>query len=505
MISTKDVRRLRLANQHLSCNTHISVPIDENFAREIMQLFSMGLFQLNMDGSPKLDKDGTSLMTYTNDDILSLSRAWTGFDLQSPQGNLEGSDNQVYPMKIVAEWRDQFPKFNTMGDYIGDSYLLCSDFPSKSFLRKRASYCFLGSSSLPELMNDPTDFATEDTVVRVVLNETSALRAVLCNKDGSGSCVYQNSVTLPAHIACTGIECNIDTVRVVQVSATAYYKFVPLPCVDMVFYNNPTKISPRHIADPSMCANPILPVASEACCSIGNVYATRNSNYSGERMTLETAEDRCSEASKEICYGFDKVNGELYLNRGFFWTGTSCLLRVKIRRDGMIAIVHQPSDLSGQVLHMNGGNDNYFKAYWGRIGDYPSVDNDCENVCEVLSEGSCLCNTRVIESTVFNGRPRSQVEVLNKLSVGAIHPDTFDTGTYSSINDRNTNITIHLKGTRYDSNTVFEFVDGKGRKFLMRTMKSFVYLQGITSGYTGQSFRNAPQFMSFIPSETTPR
>ena len=53
-----------------------------------MQLFSMGLVQLNMDGSPKLGKDGSALLTYTNDDIMSLSRAWTGFDIQSRRGNI---------------------------------------------------------------------------------------------------------------------------------------------------------------------------------------------------------------------------------------------------------------------------------------------------------------------------------------------------------------------------------------------------------------------------------
>ena len=480
--------------------------LDENFAREIMQLFTMGLFQLNMDGSPKLDKDGNSLLTYTNDDILSLSRAWTGFDLQSPRGNVEGADNRVDPMKIVPEWRDRFPKSDTMGGYIGDTYPLCSDFPSKSFLRKGATYRFLGGSSLPELMNDPADFATENTAVRMVLNETSALRTLLCNEDVSGGCVYRNSVTLSAHVACTGIECNIDTVRVVQVNAAAYYEFVPPPCVNMVFYNNPTKISPRHSADPAMCANPVLPVASEACCSLGDNYATRNSKYSGERMTLETAENRCIEGSKEICSTYYRVLGELYLNRGYFWTDNSCLLRVKIRRDGMVAVVHQPIDYSTQVLHVSNDNDNYFKVFWDKGGDYPSVENGCDNVCEVLPEGSCLCNTRVVENAVFKSRPSSQAEVMEQLNVGGVvHPGSFDSDTYSSIDDMNTNITIHLKGNRYDSETIFEFVDENGRKYLMKNIKSSVYLRGMTIGYTGQSFRNTPQFMSFIPSETTLR
>ena len=49
--------------------------------------------------------------TYTNDDILDISRAWTGFDLQSPRGNVENyhgdaSDNFIDPMKLKGIHRD---------------------------------------------------------------------------------------------------------------------------------------------------------------------------------------------------------------------------------------------------------------------------------------------------------------------------------------------------------------------------------------------------------------
>jgi uncharacterized protein (DUF1800 family) len=51
---------------------------DENYAREIMQLFSIGLWELNMDGSYKLDADGQPIPTYTNDDIRQFARCLTG-------------------------------------------------------------------------------------------------------------------------------------------------------------------------------------------------------------------------------------------------------------------------------------------------------------------------------------------------------------------------------------------------------------------------------------------
>ena len=61
----------------INYNTHLYP--DENFAREIMQLFSIGLVHLNIDGTPKLDNHGQQQLTYSNDDIMEYSRAWTGF------------------------------------------------------------------------------------------------------------------------------------------------------------------------------------------------------------------------------------------------------------------------------------------------------------------------------------------------------------------------------------------------------------------------------------------
>ena len=52
---------------------------DENYAREIMQLFSIGLFELNMDGSQKLNSAGEPIETYDIDDVQEMARVFTGF------------------------------------------------------------------------------------------------------------------------------------------------------------------------------------------------------------------------------------------------------------------------------------------------------------------------------------------------------------------------------------------------------------------------------------------
>jgi uncharacterized protein (DUF1800 family) len=51
---------------------------DENYAREVMQLFSIGLFQLNLDGTEKKDANGKSIPTYKNVDINNLAKVFTG-------------------------------------------------------------------------------------------------------------------------------------------------------------------------------------------------------------------------------------------------------------------------------------------------------------------------------------------------------------------------------------------------------------------------------------------
>src|SRR5208282_2912531 len=52
---------------------------NENYAREIMQLFTLGLNQLNPDGTPVLDTSGNPVPTYTQNDVMDLGRAFTGW------------------------------------------------------------------------------------------------------------------------------------------------------------------------------------------------------------------------------------------------------------------------------------------------------------------------------------------------------------------------------------------------------------------------------------------
>ncbi|MCY3883587.1 MAG: DUF1800 family protein, partial [Gammaproteobacteria bacterium] len=68
---------------------------DENYARELMQLFSLGLFELNVDGTSKLDENGSTIPSYTPEDIAELSRVMTGLSFDGEEAQFGGHRWQV--------------------------------------------------------------------------------------------------------------------------------------------------------------------------------------------------------------------------------------------------------------------------------------------------------------------------------------------------------------------------------------------------------------------------
>jgi uncharacterized protein (DUF1800 family) len=82
---------------------------DENFARELMQLFTIGLWELHPDGSRKLDALGEPVPTYDNGDITELARVFTGLYYASPYGWGGGGwadEHFTRPMVMYPERHD---------------------------------------------------------------------------------------------------------------------------------------------------------------------------------------------------------------------------------------------------------------------------------------------------------------------------------------------------------------------------------------------------------------
>ena len=57
---------------------------DENYAREVMQLFTIGLWQLNDDGTLQLDSTGKPIPTYSNNDVKGMAATLTGYSWNIP-------------------------------------------------------------------------------------------------------------------------------------------------------------------------------------------------------------------------------------------------------------------------------------------------------------------------------------------------------------------------------------------------------------------------------------
>lgn len=87
---------------------------DENFAREVMQLFTIGLWQLNADGTRRRDANGNFIPTYTQDDVSGLARVFTGWSWGGPDRSLTR-----WGGGYGENWREQmqnYPSFHSLSE-----------------------------------------------------------------------------------------------------------------------------------------------------------------------------------------------------------------------------------------------------------------------------------------------------------------------------------------------------------------------------------------------------
>ncbi len=83
---------------------------DENFAREAMQLFSIGLIQLNIDGSKKLNANGQSIPTYSQEVIEGFAHVYTGWTHGGSESFYNRSNNMRVQMQAFEELHDKNQK-----------------------------------------------------------------------------------------------------------------------------------------------------------------------------------------------------------------------------------------------------------------------------------------------------------------------------------------------------------------------------------------------------------
>jgi uncharacterized protein (DUF1800 family) len=98
--------------QNPKANPSTGTVADENYAREIMQLFSIGLYELNIDGSYKLNSANQPIPTYDNDTVQEMARAFTGLAYASSNGTsiTSGYRDYVNPMRMINVAHDMGSK-----------------------------------------------------------------------------------------------------------------------------------------------------------------------------------------------------------------------------------------------------------------------------------------------------------------------------------------------------------------------------------------------------------
>ena len=166
---------------------------DENYAREHLQLLTLGFYQLNDDGSPKLNGFGRKIPNYTQkvsmmvhaekitrvcvasalgkpshiafvfhvfQTIFEAAKIFTGLGRSYRRANYNDLDRTTasyldHLKQRSIEHKDWFPKIGLGESYVGDQYPLCSDLPEKHFLRKGATFVALGGNILPQHHLDP--------------------------------------------------------------------------------------------------------------------------------------------------------------------------------------------------------------------------------------------------------------------------------------------------------------------------------------------------------------
>jgi uncharacterized protein (DUF1800 family) len=88
---------------------------NENYARELMQLFTIGLYAMNQDGTLQLDGSGNPIPTYTQAQVQAFAKAYTGWTYATSTGGVPTkfpnySANYLAPMVAVESAHDTTSK-----------------------------------------------------------------------------------------------------------------------------------------------------------------------------------------------------------------------------------------------------------------------------------------------------------------------------------------------------------------------------------------------------------
>ncbi|HEY5365689.1 MAG TPA: DUF1800 family protein, partial [Casimicrobiaceae bacterium] len=177
---------------------------NENYAREVMQLFSIGLNELNEDGTPLLDANGDTIATYDQDDIKEMARVFTGWTYANADGSPPAKKNNPYYATPMANFpgtattgHDEDPK-TLLGDVAllaGQSALQDLNSAVHTIFMHPNTPVFVSKQLIQKLVTGNPSQAYVQRIVNVFKNDGSGqrgnlhavVRAILLDPEARGS------------------------------------------------------------------------------------------------------------------------------------------------------------------------------------------------------------------------------------------------------------------------------------------------------------------------------
>lgn len=168
---------------------------NENYPREVMQLFSIGLYKLNHDGSLILDANNQPIPTYTQADVQNLARALTGWTYNNATHTSGSGGNGAYypgPMLAVNSGHNKLPKTilgkNLPGNQninqdLDDSLDAIYSHPNVApFIVTRLIHALVTSNPSPQYVSDIAD-VFDNNGSNVKGDMQAVLRAILMHPE----------------------------------------------------------------------------------------------------------------------------------------------------------------------------------------------------------------------------------------------------------------------------------------------------------------------------------
>lgn len=189
---------------------------DENYAREIMQLFTIGLLELNNDGTLKLDANGNTIPTYDIKDVQELSKVFTGFASGATRYNtsldfdtFHGATDLEVNMTMYEDEHDKNPKKMIDGtvlppgqaglEDINDAIDVLFNHPNIApFISIRLIQQLVKSNPSPEYINRVASVFNNngqgvrgdlEAVVRAILTDPEAINCNIINTPQNGKLI----------------------------------------------------------------------------------------------------------------------------------------------------------------------------------------------------------------------------------------------------------------------------------------------------------------------------